>query len=123
MSAQNQNGYLLLFRGNEWYHELSVEEVQKVNNQCKAWFERLAAGGKVKGGHLVRKGAIISEKSGRVVSDGPFTAIAIARTRTSPSPSLAYGTSIEVRPVTDECPLETCARQIPREEQFASASA
>ena len=46
-------------------------------------------------------------------------AITIAKT----NPALAYGTSIEVRPVAEECPLETCARQIPYEEQFATATA
>lgn len=139
MSTPNKNGHLLLFRGNEWYNGLSPEEIQKVLSQSRAWFERLAAQGKVKGGQaLVRKGAIVSGKSGRLVSDGPFAeskeaiggyllldaetlaeAIAIAQT----SPSLAYGTSIEVRPVAEECPLDACARELAREEQLATANA
>jgi hypothetical protein len=72
---------------------------------------------------------------GLVVSDGPFAeskeaiggyllldvetieeAIAIAQS----SPSLAYGTSIEVRPVTEECPLDVRARELAQEEQFAN---
>lgn len=139
MSTPNKNGHLLLFRGNEWYHGLSPDEVQKVLSQSRAWFERLAAQGKVKSGQaLVRKGAIVSGKNGRLVTDGPFAeskeaiggyllldvetlaeAIAIAQT----SPSLAYGTSIEVRPVAEECPLDACARELAREEQLATANA
>jgi len=137
MSTQNQNGYLLLYRSNEWYEALSHEELQKVISQNKAWIERLTAQGKAKPGHaLGRKGATVSGKNGRLVSDGPFAeskeaiggyllldvetieeAIAIAQN----SPSLAYGTSIEVRPVAEECPLDVRARELAREEQLANA--
>ncbi|MBC8001676.1 MAG: hypothetical protein H7X97_03720 [Opitutaceae bacterium] len=137
MSEQNKNGYLLLFRGNEWYQELSHHEIQKVIDQSKAWFEHLSTQGKVKGGQvLARQGAIVSGKNGRLISDGPFAeskeviggylllevetleeAIAIAKT----SPSLAYGTSIEVRPVGDECPLDAWARQLAMEERRNAA--
>ena len=131
MNSPNKNGHLLLFSGNEWHKELSLEEIQEVVNQNKAWFEGLTAQGKLKGGQaLARKGATVTGKSGRLVSDGPFAeskeaiggyllldvetleeAIAIART----SPSLAYGT-IEVRPVAEECPLDARARELAREE-------
>lgn len=93
--------------------------------------EKLAAQGKIKGGQgLARCGAVVSAK-GRQMSDGPFAeskeaiggilhldvatleeAIAIAQT----SPSIAYGTTIEVRPVTEECPLDAVARERAREE-------
>jgi hypothetical protein len=137
MSEQNKNNHLLLFRGNEWYRELPPEELQKVASQSKAWFERLSAQGKVKGGQaLVRTGAMVSGKNGRLITDGPFAeskeaiggylllavetleeAIAIAQT----SPSLAYGTSIEVRPIGDECPLNACARRLTEAAQLATA--
>jgi hypothetical protein len=132
MTKPSTNGFLLLFSGNEWHKELSREEIQKVVSQNQAWFERLAAQGKIKGGQaLVRKGATVSGRNGRLVSDGPFAeakeaiggtllldmetldeAIAIAQT----SPSLAYGTSIEVRPVAEECPLDSYARELARQE-------
>ena len=93
--------------------------------------------GKVKPGHaLQRQGATVSGKNGRVVSDGPFAeskeviggflllnvetleeAVAIAKS----SPSLAYGTSIEVRPVAEECPLDVRARELAQQEQLATA--
>ena len=139
MSEQTKNGCLLLFRGDEWYRKLSHEEIQKVVSQSKAWIDRLTAQRKVKGGQvLVRNGAIVSGRNGRFVSDGPFAeskesiggyllldvdtleeAIAIARS----SPSLAYGASIEVRPIGDECPLDACARQMEHQEQLANATA
>jgi hypothetical protein len=137
MSTQTQNEYLLLFRGDEWHKGLSPEELQTVVSQCKAWFDQLTAQGKIKAGQpLVREGAIVSGRNGRLVADGPFAeskeviggylllqadsleeAVAIAKG----SPGLAYGTTIEVRPVAEECPLDARARQIAREEQFANA--
>lgn len=137
MSSQNQNGYLLLYRSNEWYKALSQEDLQVVIQHNKAWIDRLTAQGKAKPGHaLERKGATVFGNNGRFVSDGPFaeskeviggylllnvetieTAIAIAQS----SPTLAYGTSIEVRPVAEECPLDVHARELAREEQFANA--
>ena len=71
MNTKNQ--YLLLFSGSEWYNQLSAAEIQNVIDQSKAWFERLATAGKVKGSQaLDRNGATIIGKSGRVISDGPF---------------------------------------------------
>jgi hypothetical protein len=137
MNTQNENGHMLLFSGNEWYKKLSRDEVQNIINQAKAWFDQLSATGKIKGGQpLARNGAIVSGKNGRVVTDGPFAeskeaiggylllnvetmeeAIAIART----NPALAYGTSIEVRPLAEECPLDALVRESALQEQFANA--
>src|SRR5258708_34150997 len=73
MNAEKQNEYLLLFRGNEWYNNLSPEELQKAMSQFKAWFDRLTEQGKLKGAQpLVREGKIVSGKNGRDVADGPF---------------------------------------------------
>ena len=136
MSTQNQNRYLLLYRSNEWYKAVSHEGLQKVVSQNKAWIDQLTAQGKATPGHaLERKGVTVSGKNGRLVSDGPFAeskeaiggyllldvdtieeAISIAES----SPSLAYGTSIEVRPVAEECPLDVRARELAREEQFTN---
>jgi hypothetical protein len=137
MNTQNQNGYMLLFRSDEWYEKLSYDEIQKVISQNNAWIEKLMARGKAKPGHaLQRKGATVSGENGRIVSDGPFAeskeaiggylilnvetleeAITIAKS----SPNLAFGTSIEVRPVAQECPLDVRARELAREEQLATA--
>jgi hypothetical protein len=136
MNTQNQNGYMLLYRSDEWYNRLSREELQKLIDQNKAWIERLTAQGKAKPGRaLERSGAFVSGKNGRFVTDGPFAeskeaiggylvldvetieeAVAIAQS----SPGLAYGGSIEVRPVADECPLDVRARELVPEEQLAT---
>jgi hypothetical protein len=136
MNTQNHNGYMLLYRSDEWYSKLSQEELQKLINQNKAWIERLTSQGKAKPGRaLERTGVTVSGKNGRFLMDGPFAeskeaiggylmvdvetieeAIAIAQS----SPSLAYGGSIEVRPVAEECPLDFRARELAREEQLVS---
>ena len=132
-----QNGYMLLYRSDEWYNRLSPEELQDLMNQNKCWMEKLTAQGKATPGRaLERSGAIVSGKNGRFVIDGPFAeskeaiggyltlevdtleeAIAIAQT----IPGLAYGGSIEVRPLAEECPLEVRARELAREQQLATA--
>jgi hypothetical protein len=137
MSTKNDCGYVLLYRGAEWHKQLSLEEIQRVVNELRAWIELLTAQGKVKGGMvLAREGATIYGKEKRVVSDGPFAeskeaiggtllldvetmeeAIAIART----SPSLNYGATIDVRPVGRECPLNAHARKLGREAGLAEA--
>jgi hypothetical protein len=137
MNAQHDNGYMLLYRSDEWYNSLSHEELQNLMNKNSAWMERLTAQGKVRPGRaLERRGAFVSGKNGRFVTDGPFAeskeaiggyllldvetldeAIAIAQS----IPSLAYGGSIEVRPVAEECPLDVRARELVREEQLATA--
>jgi hypothetical protein len=134
MGTPNKNGFLLLYRSDESYNQLSLEELQGLMRRNKAWFEQLAAQGKITTGQaLERMGATISGKNGQFVSDGPFAeskeaiggylllniatleeAIAIART----SPGLGSGVSIEVRPVADECPLEARARELCREQQL-----
>jgi hypothetical protein len=136
MNTQNHNGYMLLYRTDEWYNKLSQEELQKLINQNKAWFERLSLQGKAKPSHaLERTGVTVSGKNGRFVTDGPFAeskeavggylmldvetiaeAIAIAQT----SPGFAYGGSIEVRPLSEECPLDVRARELAREGQLVN---
>ena len=103
---------MLLYRSGEWYNKLSHAELQELINQNKAWFEGLTAQGKAKpgraleaiGGYLVLDVGTIEE------------AIAIAQS----SPGLAYGGSIEVRPLAEECPLDARARELAREEQLAT---
>jgi len=137
MSTPNQNGYLLLSSSDEWYNDLSLEELQEVVKQNNAWVERLVAQGKVKGGQaLAREGATVFGNNKRTVLDGPFAeskeviggtllldvatleeAIAIAKA----CPSLRYNTKIEVRPISDECPLNARAQHL--EQQLATTNA
>ena len=134
-----RNGYLLLSRTDEWYKRLSHAELQKIITETRAWVGRLIAEGKARPGvALAREGASISGSSKRVVLDGPYAeskeaiggtllldvatmeeAIAIAKA----CPSLRYNTTLEVRPISDECPIDACAREKLQEERFAAASA
>jgi len=127
---------MLLYRSDEWYNTLSQEELQKLINQNTAWFEKLTSQGKAKPGRaLERTSVTVSGKNGRFVTDGPFVeskeavggylvldvetieeAIAIAQS----SPGLAYGGSIEIRPLAEECPLDVRARELAREEQLVN---
>jgi hypothetical protein len=136
MNTQDQNGYMLLYRSDEWYNRLSHQELQNLMSENSAWMQRLTAQGKARPGRaLERRGAFVSGRNGKFVTDGPFAeskeaiggyllvdvetldeAIAIAQG----SPGLAYGGSIEVRPIAEECPLETRARELATEQQFAT---
>lgn len=132
MNTQNENGYMLLFRGNAWLKNLSSEDKQKVTNEWMAWFRRLMNEGRaIAGNPLESEGKIVSGKN-RVVSDGPFAeskeaiggyflldvatmdeAVAIAQE----CPGLPYGARVEVRPVAAECPV---ASEVKHEAQFAN---
>ncbi len=134
MNEQKQNEYLLLFRGSSWDKGLSPEQLQKAMDQFMAWFERLKQQGKVKVGQpLERTGKIVSGKNGRIVADGPFAeskeaiggyfllqvddldeAVEIAKA----CPVLEYGSSVEVRPIAEECPTFQRVK-----EQLAEAAA
>jgi len=136
MSESNKNGYLLLSRTDEWYNQLSQAELQKLIADNQAWVGRLMAEGKARPGvALAREGATVHGNK-RVVLDGPFAeskeaiggtllldvatmeeAIAI----TKACPSLRYNSAIEIRPISDECPLEACART--KAQQLARAAA
>lgn len=126
MSTPTNNGYMLIFRGTDWYKGLSSEEMQQVGDKWMAWFKGLMESGKaVAGNPLERDGKIVSSKNGRVVSDGPFAesketiggyfllkvstlddAVAIAKE----CPGLLYGIRVEVRAVAGECPIATQLR-------------
>ncbi len=127
MNAETQNGYMLLFRGTHWDKDLSPEEIQKMVGQWYAWFERLTQQGKCKAGHpLEREGKIVSSRTGRTVSDGPFAeskeaiggyfllqvdsideAVEIAKQ----CPGLDYGIDVEVRPVAEQCAARARANE------------
>ena len=119
MSTHSNNGYMLIFRGTDWYKGLSPEQMQQVADRRMAWFNGLKnEGTAIAGNPLEREGKIVGKN--RVVSDGPFAesketiggyfllkvrsmddAVAIAQQ----CPGLPYGIRVEVRPVAGECPL------------------
>jgi len=114
--------YLLLFRGTNWDKGLSPEEMQQVMGQFMGWFEQLRQEGTLKAGQpLAREGKVVSGAKGSAVADGPFTeskeavggyfllqvasldeAVAIAKQ----CPILKFGSTVEVRPVASQCPIQ-----------------
>ena len=125
-NTQSNNGYMLIFRGNEWHKGMSPEQMQQVSDQWMAWFKGLTEDGKcIAGNPLEPKGKIVTGKGGRVVSDGPFAeskeaiggyfllkvdsmeeAVAIAQQ----CPGLPHGAKVEVRPVMARCPMSAEGR-------------
>lgn len=119
--------YLLLFRGKDWDEGLPQEELQRLLDKVIAWHDDLSKRGLIKAGQpLARRGKVVSGERGRGVTDGPFVeskegiggylillagseeeAVAVART----SPTLFYGTTVEVRPLLEECPCFVRARR------------
>ena len=114
---------MLIFRdGNPAsYKALSADRRQALLEQWNAWYDGLAAVGKVDHGHpLEPEGRVVSGARGERVVDGPFAeakeaiagyfflhvadideATAIAQR----CPNLDYGMEIEVRPVSECCHL------------------
>ncbi len=138
MNEPKMNGYLLLSRTNEWYQQLSQKELQQILAANKAWVGQLIAAGKARPGvALARSGATVFGGGKPTVVDGPYAeskeaiggtlildvatleeAIAIAKA----CPSLRYDSAIEVRPISNECPLEACVRAKQPVEQLAPAT-
>ena len=132
MSMESQNGYLLIFRGTDWYRGLSPEQMQQVADQWMAWFNGLKESGQCTAGNpLEREGKIVAGKH-RIVSDGPFAeskesiggyflltvksmdaAVAIAQQ----CPGLPHGIRVEVRPIAPACPM---AMEVQAEAQLAA---
>lgn len=109
--------YMLLFRNSDTiYAELSAEQRQKLMEQWNAWFDGLAARGKVQHGHpLESQGRVISR--GRV-TDGPFaeaneavggyffltvSGMEEATEIALQCPGIPHGITVEIRPVADMC--------------------
>ena len=137
MSTEAKKEFIIFFRGSQWDKDLSPEEIQKAMGQFMGWFERLREEGRLKAGQpLERQGKIVSGKKGRTVADGPFAeskeavggyflltvadideAVEIAQQ----CPILEYGSTVEVRPVAEQCPtceqhgIETHTRPVPME--------
>ncbi|MCC5806013.1 MAG: hypothetical protein JJU00_06755 [Opitutales bacterium] len=118
--TQQPTEHMVLFRSTGWSKDLSPDEMQAVMDRTYAWFDRLRAEGKMKAAQpLFDEGKIVTGRSNRVVTDGPFAeskeavggyliltvdtmeeALEIAKGW----PLLDCGSTLEVRPVAPECP-------------------
>lgn len=119
--SEATSAYLLFFREphGDCYEGLSPEQRTDLGNQWNAWYEGLAARGKVQHGHpLHPTGRVVTGTRGGSIVDGPFAeakeaiggyflltvsgleeATEIARQ----CPSLYLGMTVEVRPIADAC--------------------
>jgi hypothetical protein len=115
--------FMLLFRnaGPDTHAHLSAEERAEMARRWNAWYDGLAAAGKVDHGQpLALNGRVVSGRRGERVTDGPFAetkevvggyfllrvadideATAIARQ----CPGLELGLTVEVRPVAAVSPV------------------
>ncbi|MEO8350655.1 MAG: YciI family protein [Chthoniobacteraceae bacterium] len=114
-------GYLLLFRNTNWEnYGLSEAEIRTNLDKVNAWFDGLAASGKLLSAQpLLDESVVITGKGVRSVTDGPFSeakevvggyvllnveskdeAIAIAKT----NPMHEFGLTTEVRATASGCP-------------------
>ncbi len=112
--------YLLLLRGTQLDQRLSIDDMQEAMGKFTEWVSSLSLAGKLKGAQpLSHEGKIVGGAKERTVSDGPFAeskeavggyllltvqnmeeAISIARE----CPLIDWGSSVEVRPVIQQCP-------------------
>lgn len=125
--STKRNDYLLLFRGSDWIRTLSPEDLQTYLTDSMAWFERLTAQGRMKGGQpLTDEKRVLSAKAPNGILDGPYAeskeAIGgyviveaasmeeiteIARQ----CPCYNFGSIIEIRVIAEECPTTQWARE------------
>ena len=118
---ETKSPYLQIFRdvSSATYKAMSADQRQQLMQQWNAWYDGLAAEGKVEHGHPLESGGrVVSGPRGERITDGPFAeategiggyflltvsgleeATAIAKR----CPSLPYGMSVEVRPVANAC--------------------
>ena len=136
MNAKKEKAdYLLVFRDTTWDLQLTPDQLQKILDDWRIWFERLVAEGKCRGGlPLLSTGKVVSGKNGRTVADGPFAeskeniggyfhlqvadeaeAVRIAQQ----CPGLEYGCVVEVRPVGERITRRLGAK--PHLEQLAKS--
>jgi hypothetical protein len=122
-NSSPSQSFLLLFRnaGPETHAHLSPAEREEMTKKWNAWYEGLAAKGKVQHGRpLGLGGRVVSGARGQNVTDGPFAEakevvggyffltvadIDEATEIAKHCPGLPLGLTVEVRPVAEVSPV------------------
>lgn len=117
------SNYMLIFREStpERYAAMSAEERRERLREWNAWCDRLAAAGTLLSGNpLEDAGRVVSARRAKGAMDGPFAeakeliggyfivsagSLDEAESIAAQSPSLAYGMTVEVRPIAKGCHL------------------
>jgi hypothetical protein len=130
--------YMLLFHDSmrSRYADMSPEQRQQLLQQWNAWYDGLIADGRLQQGHpLEPEGRVVSGPGGERVVDGPFAeskeAIAgyfflnvsgmdEATEIAKRCPGLAFGITVEVRPVAECCPVLKAEKERLEQPELAS---
>ena len=120
--------YLLLFRNNSWYKELSPDEIQRVMTDWMSWFDGLVADGRCLGGQSLEHDGHVIRGASRQVTDGPYAVAgyfillveseAEALELAKLCPGLPYGATVEVRKLMERCGASRMAEK-PETENMA----
>ncbi len=122
----SKSEYLLLFRNNSWYKDLSPDEIQRVMTDWMSWFDALVADGRCLGGQSLEHDGHVIRGANRQVTDGPYAeakesvagyfkllvsseaeAVEIGKL----CPGLSYGATVEVRKLMERCGASQMAEQ------------
>lgn len=115
---ESKSEYLLLFRNNAWYQQLSPEEIQRVMTDWMNWFDGVVAEGRCRGGQSLEHEGQVVHGPDRNVTDGPYAeakesvagyfiltadseaeAVEIAKL----CPGLPFGAAVEIRKLMERC--------------------
>ncbi len=117
-NPDQKSDYLLLFRNNAWYQDLSPEEIQRVMTEWMSWFNSVVADGRCLGGQSLEHDGRVVRGEDRQITDGPFaeakesvagyfmlrvSGIEEATEIAKLCPGLPYGSTVEIRRLMERC--------------------
>ena len=122
----SKSEYLLLFRNNTWYKDISPDEIQRVMTDWMSWFDGLVADGRCLGGQSLEHEGRVIRGADKHVTDGPYAeskesvagyfkllvgseaeAVEIGKL----CPGLPYGATVEVRKLMERCGASQMAEE------------
>jgi hypothetical protein len=116
--TEPKSDYLLLFRNNAWYRDLSPEEIQRVMSDWMKWFDTVVAEGRCLGGQSLEHDGRVVRGEALQVTDGPYaeakesvagyfmlrvSGIDEATEIAKGCPGLPYGATVEIRKLMERC--------------------
>ncbi len=117
-TSESKSDYLLLFRNNAWYKDLSPDEIQRVMTEWMAWFDGVVADGRCLGGQSLEHDGRVVRGDERQITDGPYaeakesvagyfmlrvSGIEEATELAKLCPGLPYGATVEIRKLMERC--------------------
>jgi hypothetical protein len=118
-NATAKNEYLVISRG-QWDESATTDDVQQAIDRFYEWYEKNVAAGRMRrGSRLQNEGKVVSRRN---ITDGPFTEtkelvggywfivadnLDDAAALAAENPCLAFGLTLEIRPLDDTKALAT----------------